>query len=179
MKVFVRTINAFLMITVMGVITAAFYQQFFRKEQPCPLCLLQRLGMIGVATGCMMNLKFGLKIRHYALSILSAIFGAVVAGRQILLHICPDFPVFGIPVLGLSLYVWSFIVFTCAVFGIVLMLFLYNPINRDPIPINWFETIAIVYVIAVTLVNFILVVKQCGWGFCTDVPWPQPGTPHA
>jgi hypothetical protein len=47
----------------------------------------------------------------YGLSVLAAIVGAAISGRQILLHILPSDPGYGAPILNLHLYTWAFIVF--------------------------------------------------------------------
>lgn len=172
MKDFVRISNALLIFVLMGVITAAFYQEFTGEGSPCPLCLLQRLGMIGVATGIFMNLRFGIQTQHYALSLLSAGIGGAVSTRQILLHICPGFPVFGYPVLGYGLYTWAFIVFCCSAIAIVILLFLYKPDQSKKERLNWLDQLAFFSIFLITLANIALTVYQCGFGPCKDVPWP-------
>src|SRR4051794_3522406 len=47
----------------------------------------------------------------YGMSVLAALVGAGIAGRQVLLHVLPSDPGYGDPVPGLHLYAWSFIVF--------------------------------------------------------------------
>lgn len=170
----IRTLNALMALVLMGVLLAALYQQFFRQGPPCPLCLLQRLGMIGVSTGVLMNLRFGIRPQHYALSLFSAFVGGTVSIRQILLHICPGFPVFGMPVYGLSLYVWAFIVFCCTVLAIIAMLFFYSPKDQSNRTLNYFEIFTFAVVLLVVFADFFTTLLQCGLGFCQDVPWPQP-----
>ncbi len=169
----VRTINALIILILVGVIFSAYYQQFFKHERPCPLCILQRLGMIGVSTGLMLNLRFGVKIAHYGLALLSAFIGGAIAARQICLHICPGFPIFGIPVFGLELYTWSFIVFCCAVLSIILLLFLYAPSQKSRLPLNAFEALAFMALIVITILNLISTYMECGFGPCIDLPWSQ------
>lgn len=170
----VRTLNAAMALVLMMVLASAYYQQFSRHEQPCPLCMLQRLGMIGVAMGVLMNLRFGIRVQHYGLSLFSAFFGGVVSARQMLLHICPGFPVFGVPVLGISLYTWAFIVFLCCLIAITGFLFFYSPEDKLYRPMNSFEKITFAVVVLLTLMNVITTFSQCSFGFCQDVPWPQP-----
>lgn len=172
--IFVRTFNALMALVLMGIICAAFYQQYFRHETPCPLCLLQRLGMIGAACGALMNLRFGIQMRHYALILLATFFGGITAGRQILLHICPGFPVFGIPVFGMGLYTWSFITFFCTAFATVVFLFFYSSEQSRQLKMNGFEKFAFGVVMLLTVANLIMVLFECGLGYCIDVPWPQP-----
>ena len=87
-----------------------FIFQIVLHELPCPLCLLQRLGFLCVALGFMMNLRFGLRPSHYAISILSALFTGFVALRQIALHVVPGSGSYGAAFLGMHLYTWSFVI---------------------------------------------------------------------
>jgi len=48
-----------------------------------------------------MNLRFGVQMRHYAISLFSECCVCRLL-RQILLHICPGSPALVIPVLGLA-----------------------------------------------------------------------------
>lgn len=118
-----KLLNIFDLIAICGILLVAFYIQLFWQEEPCPLCLLQRLGMIGIGIGLLMNLKFGINSKHYALALLSALFGGAVAIRQILLHIIPGESAYGSPIFGLHLYTWSFIGFVFMIFYIAVLLF--------------------------------------------------------
>ena len=108
-------INSYAVLGICGVLLGAYYIQFVEGEFPCPLCLFQRLAMLGVAFGAMLNLRYGIHTRHYGVSLLSAIFGASVSIRQILLHIDPSDSGYGSPVLGMHLYTWAFIVFAVVI----------------------------------------------------------------
>lgn len=173
MKTFVRNANALFILVLMGVIAAAFYQELIKEGPPCPLCFLQRVGMIGVATGLMMNLCLGVRVPHYALSFLSAILGGSVSVRQILLHICPGFPVFGVPILGFGLYTWAFIVFSCSIVALIVFLFLYRADQKKRTKTNWFQKLSIIVLIAVTVADLALAIKLCGVHPCPDPSWPQ------
>lgn len=84
--------------------------------------------MLGVAINAMMNLRLGVRTSHYAITVFSAIFGAAVSARQILLHIIPgkpNGPSDGSPVLVLHLYTWGLIIFMATI-GIVGLLMLYE-----------------------------------------------------
>lgn len=165
-----RDCNALVIVILCGVLLSAFGVQIFEHEQPCPLCLLQRLGMIGAATALLLNLFFGTRPSHYGLAILSSLFGGFVALRQISLHVCPGFSQFGVPVLGLSLYTWSFIVFVCVVLAVALLLFLYDPKEsaaQRP-PLNAWSKTACALLLFVAAANVITTFMQCGLGPCVD-----------
>jgi disulfide bond formation protein DsbB len=165
MEKFCRFLNALMIFVLVGILCSAYFQQFVKHEEPCPLCLLQRLGMIGVATGAFLNLRFGIRPFFYGLSMLSAIGGISVSIRQILLHICPGSPTFGIPVFGFGLYTWAFIAFACCFLGISFLLMLYQPTFKAA-KMNFLEKTAAFALIFVTAANVITTFIECGLGPC-------------
>src|SRR3990167_6458606 len=102
-----RNCNALMAIIISFVLLGAFGLQAFLHEIPCPLCLIQRLGMIAVATGALLNVRFGIRKLHYGISLLAALLGGFASLRQLLLHVCGLIPTFGQPFWGLSLYTWA------------------------------------------------------------------------
>lgn len=114
---------------VMG---SAFFIQFVEGEFPCPLCMLQRYGMILATLGALyvvMQARRGtLTPARYAqglgMGLIGVIAGASVSTRQILLHIKPGDQGYGAPVLGLHLYTWALITFVIVMIyvGVMLML---------------------------------------------------------
>lgn len=163
-----KNLNALLVIAISCVLFGAFGIQFLLHEVPCPLCLLQRLAMIGLATGALLNLKFGIRKAHYGLSILSCVFGGFVALRHILLHICPQFPKFGHPFWGLSLYVWSFILFASSItyIGLLLLIFDRQIESYEPKPLNWWCLLAFILIFVADFANIFTTFFLCGWGAC-------------
>lgn len=170
MSTWERNLNALLVIILSGVLLGGFWVQLVEHETPCPLCLLQRLGMIGVACGALLNVRFGVQMAHYALSLLSVLMGGAVALRQVSLHVCPGLPAFGLPVLGLSLYTWSFLVFVCSALFISLLLFLYNPKESSLVPhsMNPWCKLAFGLLLLITLGNIVTTFQICGFGPCHD-----------
>jgi disulfide bond formation protein DsbB len=176
-----RLINVVALIGLLMVLAGSLFLQFGVGEQPCPLCLVQRSGMIGLAVGPIMNLMWGLKPQHYAISILAALVGSAGSVRQILLHIQPGDPGYGPPVLGLHLYTWALITFVIAIAGIsVLLLFpgqfhagdegiLRTPLGTP----SWILSIGLGVVIWVVIDAFIIAAAvpfECGLGACPDDP---------
>src|ERR1700680_2384770 len=94
------TLNALCVYDIALVLIAAFTGQILLNELPCPLCLLQRVLFSLLAIGPILNIRFGPRPGHYALSLLAAVVGAVVSARQILLHIMPGDPGYGSALLG-------------------------------------------------------------------------------
>lgn len=162
-----RNANALLALILACVLGGALGIQFFKHEVPCALCMLQRLGMLGVAAGALMNVKFGPRKMHYGLCLFAAIFGGFVALRQISLHVCPEFPTFGVPFWGLSLYTWSFIVYACSILyvGLLLMIFDHEAQPAIPRP-NWWGRLAFALVFLVAGLNIFSALWVCGLGAC-------------
>lgn len=168
MKDMEKNLNSILIIILSGVLLSAFGVQFILREDPCPLCLLQRIGMISVASAAALNLWCGIRMSHYGIALLSAVFGGFVALRQISLHVCPGMPEFGLPVLGLSLYTWSFIVFVCVVLFVALLLLIHNPegTKNDNQNVNALGKFATFLILGIAVVNLIATLVQCGLSSC-------------
>lgn len=172
-----RIINVLALFALLGVLAGSLHLQFGIGEQPCPLCLVQRSGMIGLAVGPVMNLLWGMRASHYALSILAAVVGAAGSIRQILLHIEPGDPGYGPAVLGLHLYTWAFITFVIAIVGCAVMLLWDAPFQANDQGIrharSWFRVAAltgIYWVFANLIIIGISVLPECGLGMCPDDP---------
>lgn len=169
----------FNILAVCGVLLGAFAVQFVEGELPCPLCVLQRMAMLLCALGPAYVLCRG---RHgevdtgdfaagYGMSVLAAVGGATIAGRQVLLHVMPPDPGYGEPVLGLHLYSWSFIVFVVVlvVSGLNLMF------ARDLTPLDvrpgWWTTLVVGLLGAVIVANAVAVFFEEG------LHWTLPDSP--
>ena len=163
----IRELNATFIILLCLMISGAFIYQFVFREAPCPLCLLQRLGMIAVMMGGMLNLKFGIKVKHYSLSILGALVGASISIRQILLHIAPGSSPFGATFFGMALYTWAFVTFAVALLGCgVLMYFYHSNQTLRPKRLTILDKIAFIYMGLIILANFSYTLVHCGLGVC-------------
>jgi len=170
-----RNINAIAILGVCGILLGAYYTQFVQGELPCPLCLLQRVAMLGVALGAMMNLRFGIHPTHYGISILSAVFGACISARQILLHINTPGSGYGSPVFGMHLYSWALIVFIAAIVLIGLMLFSdtqYEDYDdfKSTKAVSWFPTLVFFIVVIITAANVATTYLGCGFQQCPEDP---------
>ncbi len=163
-----RFLNALVILIICGVIGGAYLVEIIYHELPCPLCMLQRIAMIGVGTGALMNLRFGIRPSHYSLILFSALFGMCVSLRQVALHVCPQFPTFGTPVLGLSLFAWAFIVFFCVILGTGFVNIL-HPNSHDAAEhqhFTFFEKICAYFLVGITFANVITTAWQCGFSPC-------------
>jgi disulfide bond formation protein DsbB len=168
------SLNALGLYAVALVLAVAFAAQLVLQELPCPLCLLQRIQFAMLAIGPICNVRFGPRPSHYALSLLAAVVGAVVAGRQALLHIMPGDPGFGSALLGFHYYTWAFIGFSAAIVAIAAMLLFDRQFDDDstgePAEIGILARAAVWLVIALTALNVLSTLLECGFGACPDDP---------
>jgi disulfide bond formation protein DsbB len=166
------TLNALSLYALSAVLIAAFAMQFSRGELPCPLCLLQRAFMCALAIGPILNLRFGPRPSHYALSMLAALAGAAVSVRQILLHILPGDPGYGSATFGYHYYTWAFILFVAALGLLTLMLLLDSQFDRteaEPRPAAA-ARVAVLLAIGLTAANILSTLAICGFASCPDNP---------
>jgi disulfide bond formation protein DsbB len=166
------TLNAFALYALSAVLIAAFAMQVVRNELPCPLCLLQRAFMCALAIGPILNLRFGPRPSHYALSMLAALAGAAVSVRQILLHILPGDPGYGSPTFGYHYYTWAFILFFAALVLLSLILLLDEQFDtaEPPPPSGAVARIGILLAIGLTAANILSTLAICGFAACPDNP---------
>jgi disulfide bond formation protein DsbB len=166
------TLNVLGLYGIALVLAAAFAAQVLLHELPCPLCLLQRVLFSLLAIGPILNIRFGPRPGHYALSLLAAVAGAVVSSRQILLHIMPGDPGYGSALLGYHYYTWAFVGFAAAIALIAIVLLFDDglPDIAAPRPAGPFAVGAVSLVIGLTAINVISTLLECGYGACADNP---------
>lgn len=180
-----RAINALALLGLLGVLTGSLFLQLSVGEQPCPLCLVQRSGMIGLAVGPLLNLLWGIKARNYAISILAAVTGGEGSVRQVFLHIANNTdPGYGPSVLGLHLYTWAAITFVIGVVGCAVLLLwqtTYTSGDRGVIAQHGGQRIAAValftWVSIYLVIIAVTVIPECGVGMCPDDPADISGMP--
>ncbi|MBS0623250.1 MAG: disulfide bond formation protein B [Verrucomicrobia bacterium] len=153
-------------VVIAAILLGALAIQYFKHETPCPMCFLQRLSMIGVGTSILLNVRFKPQKRHYGLALFFAILGGTIALRQIALHACPNFPTFGIPFWGLSLYTWSFLVFTCTVGYTAMLFILFDRTDARHAPTGWLGHIAFILLFLTAALNIFASLDVCGFGAC-------------
>jgi disulfide bond formation protein DsbB len=156
-----------------AILTAAMVMQYGYGELPCPLCLLQRVAMLGVCFGLVQNFRTGFSDRNLGFSLLFSVFLLVVSVRQTLLDIYPrpGHAYVGSAVLGLHMPVWSIVIATALITSIALKLCLIGGEDRSMgpdrrSPVGRIATILGLYVIFIALINFGSVVVQCGLSQC-------------
>ena len=192
-------LNALGLYGIAFVLVFAFLAQVLLHELPCPLCLLQRIMFAMVAIGPILNVRHGPRPSHYALSLLAAVIGAVVSGRQVLLHILPGDPGYGSALFGYHFYTWAFIAFASAIVLIALVMLFERPFEqgkkqegyeggslqkegsrggnvlqkegdgRPDLP-HALAQIAVGIVVGLTALNAVSALLECGLAACPDNP---------
>jgi hypothetical protein len=159
---------------VSGVLIADFAFQFTMGELPCPLCLLQRVGLIAVGFGVFLNLSCGVRPSHYGVMLLGAAFGGAVALAQIALHIVPGTGSYGSTLFGYHLYTWSFLVFSAVLILAGLMLLFdgqFDQAGATSTPrAGGLGLAACALLMLLTLGNVVSTFLQCGLAQCPATP---------
>ena len=173
--VFASAANAWVLI---GLLVGAFADQLLTGEPPCPLCVMQRIGMMLAAIGpchVLIAARRGpLEARDIAIGagilVLGSMVGASVAIRQILLHILPGDPGFSTPILGLHLYTWAFIAFASNIVAAGLQLSALAWYRADLQPWSPLASITTAVLAVVVVANILSVIAEAGfaWGLPSD-----------
>ena len=158
-----------------SVLIGGYIFQFGLWEFPCPLCLLVRMGFLGMITGFMLNLKFGIRPSHFGITLISSIFCGMVAMRQTLLHIVPGTGEYGTPVWGLHLYTWAFLISaaTILIIGIILIFDkkqFDQPVEEPGRKLTGFANIVFIIMITLAVANAVSAFFECGITPCPDNP---------
>jgi disulfide bond formation protein DsbB len=168
------TLNALSLYAVAFVLAAAFAAQLLLHELPCPLCLLQRLQFAVLAIGPIMNVRFGPRPSHYALSLFAAVAGAVFSTRQILLHIMPGDVGYGTALFGYHYYTLALIGFVTAIVLLAAILLFDRQFEEDRVKFpdapGAFAIASVWLVIGLTALNVVSTLLECGFGACADNP---------
>jgi disulfide bond formation protein DsbB len=165
------------------ILALAFAMQFALGEPPCPLCVIQRIALMMCALGpayLLIAQRGGeLTPRDVAvgsgIGILAGLLGLAATSRQVLLHILPNDPGFGSPVLGLHLYTWCLISILAHVAASAFMLVgsAWLPQEQEQRqtprwPLTGISVAALAVIIAA---NVLSVVAEAGWS------WQLPADP--
>ena len=163
------------MLVVAGILTAAMTLQYAKGELPCPLCLLERLALLGVCFGILLNFRSGFSYQNTGFTLLAALFLLVVSVRQSLLDIYPrpGHAYIGSAVLGLHMPVWSIVIALALLLAYAIKLSVIGGDEylrrHDVAEFPRLRKTALViggYVLAICAINLVSVIVQCGLGEC-------------
>jgi disulfide bond formation protein DsbB len=166
-------LNAFGLFAISAVLLVAFADQIVLNELPCPLCILQRAAFVVAGFGLVLNLRFGPRASHYAVMIIGALAGAMIAGRQILIHIVPGTGSYGDAFLGLHFYSWAFVIFILIVLGTAVMQWFDGQFAGGEAAakrLTGLSLAAFVLFALLALGNGVSTVLECAGGLCPDNP---------
>ena len=163
------------MFVVACILTAAMTLQYVNGELPCPLCLLERVALLGVCFGIILNFRHGFSYQNTGFSLLFAIVLLIVSVRQSLLDIYPrpGHEYIGSAIFGIHMPVWSIIIALTLLTAYAIKLALLGGDEylraADASEFPMIRTLANIlsgYIVAVGLINLVSVVVQCGFGEC-------------
>lgn len=180
-----RVLNFLGLAAMVAVLLGAYAYEFFYRDVPCTLCQLQRLAMVGVAFGALMNVVRGPDPRHYGVCLVAAVAGGAVSVRQTALHINPFFdtttglptlsgsanPPFGPPVFGVSLYVWGIMLFATVILAVgVVQLFRsqFAGMVEGARRLDGLAVTALGLLLAIATFETLTTVLECGFGECPN-----------
>jgi disulfide bond formation protein DsbB len=156
------------------ILAGGFAVQLLTGELPCPLCVMQRIALMLCALGplhILISARDGALTSRAAaigngMTIIAALLGAVASGRQVLLHILPGDPGFGAPVLGLHLYTWGLIAFTCQIAASGVMLIATAWLEKEPALWGGLARWTAIALAAIVIANLLSVIAEAGphWG---------------
>jgi disulfide bond formation protein DsbB len=163
--------NIIALFAVCAALVVAFYYQLVFGELPCPLCLLQRVGMIAIGIGFLLNILYGIRSTHYGVGLIGCVLTGLISLRQILLHLAPGDPGYGSTFLGLHFYTLGAIGALLFLFVIAFLLILKSweqPVKRK-LPSMW-GNLAIWLFAVLIAGNLLSTVLECGLSQCDDNP---------
>lgn len=163
-------LNVLALYAICAALLVAFYYQLTKSELPCPLCLLQRVGMLLIGFGFLFNVRFGIRNRHYAMALLGAITAGAVGMRQVFLHITPGDAGYGSPFLGLHFYTWSVVASLLVIVAVALMMALNEGASREAPHFSLPAKAGALSFILLIAANLVSTVLECGGGQCDDNP---------
>lgn len=164
-----------MMAVIALILIAAAVMQYAFGELPCPLCLLQRVAMLGICFGILLQFRNGFSYQNTGISMGFALFLLIVAERQTLLDIYPrpGHAYIGSAVFGLHMPVWSIVIALLVLIALTLKLAILGGDRQlETTPVSAFPrlaaagTIVGAVVVALAVLNLGSVIVQCGIGEC-------------
>lgn len=143
--------------------------QIYTHELPCPLCLLQRAGLIAIIIPYISNVTIKRSRFNYLLAIFASFLTMLPSTRQIFLHIAPGTGYYGNPIFGLHLYTWVFIICLVMIFWNAFLMSMcrnyYDLIKTSKIA----KVILFIFTLTI-LLNVISTFLECGLTQCPADP---------
>jgi disulfide bond formation protein DsbB len=167
-----RVMLAAMLTVLAAILTAAMAMQYALGEIPCPLCLLQRVAMLGCCFGLIRQIQPSGSERGTGIALIFALLLLVISVRQVLLDIYPraGHDYVGSAVFGLHLPVWSVLIAVALLFGLASRLVLFGGAcdkadRQGRLPRILIQPL-VIYIVAICAINLFSVIAQCGLGQC-------------
>lgn len=167
-----RLVLLLMLAALAAILTMAMVLQVAFGEIPCPLCLLQRVAMLGCCFGIIQQLHAKESQRGAGIGLVFALLLLVISARQTLLDIVPrpGHAYVGQAVFGMHMPVWSVVIAVALLLGFAIRFALFGAPRAAAGP----EASAMrrsaraleLYVVFMCAINFVAVVLQCGLGAC-------------
>ncbi|WWO95334.1 MAG: disulfide bond formation protein B [Candidatus Dasytiphilus stammeri] len=151
------------------ILIMAFYYQLVWNELPCPICLLQRIGIIIISIGFFLNIRFGIRSIHYGIALLGCILTGIIAMRQVFLHILPGDLGYGSTLFNFHFYTLALLssILTIVVIAILLIL---KDSKKTLILLTKWDKINIIIFSLLIAANVVSTFIECGIGDCESNP---------
>ena len=167
-----RLVLLLMLATVAAILSLAMVLQFAFGEIPCPLCLLQRVAMLGCCFGLVQQLRAEESQHGAGIGLMFALLLLVISARQTLLDIVPrpGHSYVGQAVFGLHLPVWSVAIAVALLTGFAIRFALFGAprgvADAEDSAIHRCARGLELHVVFLCALNFVAVVLQCGLGEC-------------
>lgn len=167
-----RLVLLLMLAVLAAILTMAMVLQLAFGEIPCPLCLLQRVAMLGCCFGLIQQLRAEKSQRGAGIGLVFALLLLVISARQTLLDIVPrpGHSYVGQAVFGMHMPVWSVVIAVALLLGFAIRFALFGApraaATTEGSAMRRCARALELYVVLLCAINFLAVVLQCGLGEC-------------
>lgn len=176
---YMKILSVIEVIIITVIIIIEFYFQFsvYNMPRPISLILLQRLGLLAMGFGFLLNTHFHIRPSHYALSLLTSVFTLLVSLKIISIHMLDPIGI-GPKIFGMHIYSWIFVVsIIYIIYTAIIMSFsgqydLHQRTSREVSEssnkiIRIITHIVFVIFVISTIISIGIAYYQCGFSYCT------------
>lgn len=170
MATIARIVSFLALFATCAVLLFVLYWQLVGGEVPGSLALMQRIALVGIGLGFLLNVRFGASESHFGVVIVSAAVGLVIAARQMLAYAATSGAAVGPQMLEWHFYTWSLVGFFAAILLAGAMLFIEGQFVegvRDTRPSGAAQAAGWLFVL-VTLAHVVSALLQCGFEACFE-----------
>jgi disulfide bond formation protein DsbB len=165
-----RLINFLALFATCAVLLFVLYWQLVRGDIPGGLALMQRIALVGIGIGFLLNVRFGSSESHFGIVIFSAAVGLLVAARQMIAYAAASGAALGPEMFGYHFVTWAVVGFFAAILLGAALLFIEGQFVegvRDTRPSGAAQAAGWLFVL-VALAHVVLALLQCGFEACID-----------